>query len=82
MKGEHAKPMAFATVCLIIMAVFLLVFTIATMVVFCFTQSEPSTLVACVFSVCGAETIGLLIKKILKSKLESEDNSDEHNNDI
>ena len=59
-KGDHksrdaTKKMGVMDKVLILEGVILVVYTITDMVIFWHTSAEPTTLTACVFSVCGIE---------------------------
>ena len=52
---EHLKKQRFMKLCISGMFLSVLIFTIATFVVFCFTGSEPSSLIECFFGFFGIE---------------------------
>lgn len=54
LRGE-GKKMGTMDKVLVLEAVILVVYTVATLVVFWHTGNEPATLTACVFGVCGLE---------------------------
>lgn len=64
---------------IIILGIFLLLFTVAMIIVFCVTGgSEPSTLIACVFAAAiGEGSICGMIQKAKKKKPEEEEEYDE-----
>ena len=47
---------------------FLIVFTLAMVVIFAITQSEPSTLITCVFATFGGEVLSCALIKIFNIK--------------
>lgn len=49
------KNTATMNLILIIVGIFLLLFTVTILIIFCATGMEPSTLVGCVFGACGLE---------------------------
>lgn len=53
--GERAKKMGVMDRVLVFEAVVLIAYTSAVLVVFWHTSTEPATLTACVFGVCGLE---------------------------
>ncbi len=66
--------MRFSKKLLIAMFLFLLLFIIAILVIFYKTNSEPSTLISCVFGFCGIEGGALAWIKTIKEK--RKDNED------
>lgn len=67
-----------STIVLIILAIFIVTFTIACMWLFYLYQTIPDTLVTCVFSLCGSECGVLGWIKVMKTKYkESEVEEDE-----
>jgi archaellum biogenesis protein FlaJ (TadC family) len=50
--------------------VFLIVFTMAMIVIFSVSGSEPSTLITCVFATFGGEVLSCALIKIFKLKEE------------
>jgi hypothetical protein len=61
-KGRFSKRI------IILMLLFLLLFTVSNIGLFYLTGNEPSTLITCVFAFCGAEGGYLAFVKKLKNK--------------
>jgi len=67
-----------SNIVLIILAIFIVIFTIVCLWLFYLYQSVPDTLVTCVFGLCGSECGVLGWIKVMKTKYkESEVNDDE-----
>ena len=70
---------------LLVIGIFLALFTAAMIVIHCITGSTPDTLITCVFGICGVEGgvmgwIKTAKMKKLKSKLKTCNNSAENSN--
>ncbi len=66
---EEKKPMGTMDKVLILEGVTLAAYTVAALAVFWHTGSEPATLTACVFAVCGMENGVMAWIKTTKDKL-------------
>lgn len=64
-RKKTRTPVRTATVALIVVAAFLVLFTAAQIISFCVTGMEQEQLIASVFTVCGLELGGLLLKRVL-----------------
>lgn len=53
---------------LVVLAVFLFLFTVAMVVIFLATGQEPATLITCVFGACGGECGAMAWIKTTKDK--------------
>ena len=66
---------------LLTIAIFILLFTITMIVIFCLFQSTPDTLVECVFSLCGGEAVITFLLWYAKRRFnllkDNEDDDDE-----
>lgn len=64
------------------MAIFLFVFTIYHSYMFYQLGTEPSTLIACVFSACSVEAVALMYKKIKGDERNGSNECDDINGDF
>ena len=72
-KSKRKKKLKTMDLILLLLGVFLLTFTLICLVIFCVTGgSEPSTLIGCVFAVCGTECGAMAWIKNVKEKQETE----------
>ena len=65
---------------LLTIAIFILLFTVTVIVLFCLFQSTPDTLVECVFGLMGSEVIITAVIWYMKRRfnlIKDEDNEDE-----
>lgn len=87
MRKKEKKDDSTMDLILLVIGIFLSVFTAAMTVIHCITGSTPDTLITCVFGICGVEggVMGWIktsknkLKK-LKSKRETCNNSGENSN--
>lgn len=79
--GERKKRLGVMDRVLIIEIVVLLVYTVADMIVFWHTGSEPTTLTACIFAAAGLENGVLGWIKTNKDKVQREKGQDEDQKD-
>lgn len=66
---------------LLLLGVFLLIFTAVCLILFSVTGNEPSTLITAVFGLCGCECGIMGWIKNVKTKNNTEGKSDGHNDD-
>lgn len=72
-KSKRKKKIKTMDLILLCLGVFLLTFVVICLVIFCVTGgSEPSTLIGCVFAVCGTECGAMAWIKNVKEKKEAE----------
>ena len=67
--ARRRKAQRFAGKSLLVIAIWLAVFSIGQMVIFAFTGVEQTQLIESTFSVIGLECGGLLVKRILEKVL-------------
>ena len=79
--GERKKRLGVMDRVLIIEIVVLLVYTVADMIVFWHTGSEPTTLTTCIFAAAGLENGVLGWIKTNKDKIQSKQDQDKERED-
>lgn len=85
LKGEKKPKIGTMDLILLLVGAFLLIFTVAVMVVFVACGSIPDTLVTCVFSVCGGECgVMAWIKtaKMKQAKEKEKQKSEDESNEL
>lgn len=70
-RRKRKKPVKTSNVILVLMAIFLLLFTLGMIVIFWFKESVPDALIAAVFAACLGE--GSILGWIKTSKLKTEE---------
>ncbi len=73
MPKKRKKKLKTMDLILLCLGIFLLIFVAICLVIFCITGgSEPSTLIGCVFAICGTECGVMAWIKNVKEKQEAE----------